>query len=80
MNKISITVNGKTVEVDEGTSVAAAVYMSGVQSFRQSVTGEHRGPICGMGICYECRCTINGQPHQRGCQHVCQPGMEVETE
>lgn len=35
---------------------------------RLSVTGEPRGPLCGMGICFECRATIDGKPHVRTCQ------------
>jgi len=32
-----------------------------------------------MGICYECRVTINGEPHARSCQILCRPGMQVVT-
>jgi sarcosine oxidase subunit alpha len=44
------------------------------------VLGESRGPLCGMGICMECRVTINGQPHCRSCQTLCEEGMEVRTD
>jgi sarcosine oxidase subunit alpha len=47
---------------------------------RFSVTGQPRGPLCGMGICMECRATVDGVPHRRTCQVVCAPGMEVVTE
>jgi len=52
---------------------------SGVSAFRRSVTGEPRGPLCGMGICFECRVTIDGVPHSRSCQTPCADGMEVRT-
>jgi len=48
--------------------------------FRRSVSGELRGPLCGMGICMECRVTLNGHPHERSCQTLCAPGMEVVTD
>lgn len=35
---------------------------------RRSVSGEPRGPLCGMGICFECRATVSGVPHRRTCQ------------
>ena len=54
--------------------------MAGVQGFRRSVSGEPRGPLCGMGICFECRVTINGREHCRSCQIPCEPGMEVRTD
>jgi D-hydroxyproline dehydrogenase subunit gamma len=76
--RVSITVNGKPVRVAEETSVAAALMLAG-ESCRLSLNGEPRGPFCGMGICMECRVTVNGVPHQRSCQLICAPGMEVVT-
>ena len=60
--------------------VAAAVLQDGVSSFRRSVSGEARGPLCGMGICYECRLTVNGVAHVRSCQTLCENGMDVRTD
>lgn len=76
--RISITVNGRPVEVANGTSVAAAVMMSG-EPCRFSVEGQTRAPLCGMGICMECRVTIDGLAQQRSCQLLCVPGMQVVT-
>ncbi len=73
-----ITVNGKPVLVAAGTSVAAAMMMAG-EPCRFSASGEARGPLCGMGICMECRATVDGVPHQRTCQLVCSAGMDVVT-
>lgn len=77
---IQLRVNGKTVSVPSGTIVAAAIEAAGITQFRRSVGGQPRGPVCGMGVCMECRVTINGQPHQRSCQTLCEPGMEVQTD
>ena len=77
--RISLTVNGKPIAVAAGTSVAAAVMMAG-EPCRFSVTGEARAPLCGMGICMECRVTIDGVPQRRGCQLLCADGMEVVSE
>jgi predicted molibdopterin-dependent oxidoreductase YjgC len=79
-DQIQLRVNGKTVSVPSGTIVAAAVVMAGEMRFRTSVLGRPRGPLCGMGICMECRVTINGQAHCRSCQTLCEPGMEVRTD
>ena len=76
---IEIRVNGRTVSVPAGTVAAAAIALAGVTSFRSSVRGQPRGPICGMGICMECRATVNGQALRRTCLMVCEPGMEIET-
>ena len=77
---IQLRVNGQTVSVAAGTVVAAAVVLAGQNRFRRSVGGEARGPLCGMGICMECRVTINGCAHARSCQILCEQGMEVRTD
>jgi sarcosine oxidase subunit alpha len=79
-NPIHLTINGRPLLVSPGTVVAAAVAQAGVTLFRLSVSGEARGPLCGMGTCMECRVTINGQPHSRSCQTLCVDGMEVITD
>ena len=77
---VTLTVNGQPVSVPAGTIVAAAVARAGVSRFRSSVHGESRGPLCGMGVCFECRVTVNGQPHGRSCLTLCEEGMEVRTD
>ncbi|MBZ5535019.1 MAG: (2Fe-2S)-binding protein [Acidobacteriia bacterium] len=77
---VSLTIDGLQVRVPAGTPVATAILSSGRTSFRRSVRGEPRGPLCGMGICYECRVTVNGQAHLRSCQIPCQDGMDVQTD
>ena len=77
---IQLSINGKPVVVSPGTVVAAAIAQAGVIRFRRSVSGEARGPLCGMGTCMECRVTINGQPHCRSCQTLCVDGMEAITD
>ena len=79
-NTVTLSVNGVRVTVPAGTMVSAAVSRSGLSLFRRSVTGEPRGPLCGMGICFECRVTIDGRAHCRSCQIPCASGMEVRTD
>ena len=78
--RFAIRVNGRSVEVFDGTTVTVALIASGWSAVRRSVTDEPRGPLCGMGICFECRVTVDGQAHVKGCQTLCRPGMEVETD
>ena len=77
---MTVTVNGRPVEVADGAMVSAAVAIAGAPFFRRSVTGEPRAPLCGMGICFECRVMVNGRLHVRGCQTPCEPGMEIRTD
>ncbi|HEX6132682.1 MAG TPA: (2Fe-2S)-binding protein [Longimicrobiales bacterium] len=76
---IELIVDGRTIECDATISVAAALLNAGVTTFRRSATGAERGPLCGMGICFECRVTIDGTPHQRACMRVVRHGMTVMT-
>lgn len=81
---ITLSIDGKDIEIANGSSVAAAVARAGAGAksgvvTRRSVTGQPRGPLCGMGICQECRVTIDGHPHRLACQTLCTPGMQVIT-
>jgi aerobic-type carbon monoxide dehydrogenase small subunit (CoxS/CutS family) len=76
---IELQINGQTLRVAPGTSVAAALYLAGDGSSRTSVNGQRRAPLCGMGICQECRVTIDGQ-RRLACQTSCSAGMQVETQ
>ncbi|HET8827160.1 MAG TPA: (2Fe-2S)-binding protein [Terriglobales bacterium] len=77
--QIAVSVNGKRVTVAAGSSVAVAVMNAGA-SCRTSASGEPRGPLCGMGICYECRAEVDGVAHRRSCQVACTTGMDIRTD
>jgi len=76
---IHLLIDGEPCSVPRGTSIAAAIMISGKPVLRHSVAGEPRGPVCGMGICFECRVTVNGVPHIRSCMTTCEPGIEIRT-
>jgi sarcosine oxidase subunit alpha len=76
---VTVTLNGAPVVVPSEATVAVAIVMAG-QACRRSVSGEPRGPLCGMGICFECCVTIDGNPHVRSCQVLCEQGMDIATE
>ena len=73
-----IKVNEEELTVLEGATVAAALMSAGISAGR-SVKGRPRAPLCGMGICYECRAEVNGTPYERTCMILCEEGMEVKT-
>jgi aerobic-type carbon monoxide dehydrogenase small subunit (CoxS/CutS family) len=74
-----LSINGRSISVGSGTTVAAAILIGGEFAFRTSVSGQPRGAVCGMGICFECRVIIDGLDHARSCQIVCRDGMKVFT-
>ena len=75
---IELRLNGRSLRVAAGTTIAAALALGGDGSSRTSVSGQRRAPVCGMGICQECRVTIDGQ-RRLACQTLCREGMQVET-
>jgi hypothetical protein len=78
-DSVTIWINGVPVQMQPESMVSAALLKAGVPC-RRSVTGESRTALCGMGICFECRATVNGELHRRTCQLICREGMVVESE
>ena len=78
---IRVTIDGRSLDVRAGTLVAAAVELAAPgRGARVSPGGERRLPLCGMGVCGECRVTVDGHVHRLGCQVLCAPGMEILTD
>lgn len=76
---IVVVVNGRSIRVAEGSTVAAAL-LNADTPCRTSLSGEPRTALCGMGICFECRATVDGIAHRRTCQTPAREGMEVATD
>lgn len=78
-NSISININGQIHQVESGISVVAALAKCDKPQTRLSVTGVPRTAFCGMGVCQECRVTINCAAHQLACQTMCTDQMQILT-
>lgn len=77
---IEIFINGSSIKLAAGCSVAAALAVACAPGItRRSVSGMLRAPLCGMGICQECRVSIDGRAHRLACQTECIAGMRIET-
>ena len=76
---VTIHADGRIIRAQAGVSLAAALLDAGVASFRRSAHGEARGPLCGMGTCFECRVTIDDVAHRRSCLVPVAEGMRVST-
>lgn len=77
--RVTIVVDDREYVVRGGTTVAIALLELGVSAFRRSVNGEPRAPVCGMGICYECRVEIDGVAERRACMVPVENGLLVRT-
>ncbi|WP_115559027.1 2Fe-2S iron-sulfur cluster-binding protein [Xanthomonas dyei] len=76
---VRLYVDAQPVDVPAGASVASAVAQATLQ-FRQSSSGQPRAPLCGMGVCFECRVRIDGIAQQRACLVDARDGMQVRTD
>jgi D-hydroxyproline dehydrogenase subunit gamma len=77
---VELRINGQRVAAEEGMTVASAMLAGGVPRFRRSVRGEARAPLCGMGICHECRVTVDGVSQRRACMIEVAAGMVVASD
>jgi predicted molibdopterin-dependent oxidoreductase YjgC len=75
--QVRLQISGRDFTVAQGTTVAAALALAGVSATRNSISGEPRAAVCGMGICQECRVQVNDRVRV-GCQTLCADGMVVE--
>lgn len=71
--------NAQALEGKAGDTVAAALLVQGISPFRLSHDGGPRAPYCLMGICQDCRVTINDVADQRACRTVLAAGMVIRT-
>jgi predicted molibdopterin-dependent oxidoreductase YjgC len=75
-----IEVDGQTVTAYEGETLATAMLAAGLGAF-----AAHAEPypssrlFCGMGSCFQCLVTIDGEPNCQACRTLARPGMKVET-
>lgn len=76
---VHLSIDGQIVTVPAGASVAAAVAHIAPARFRDSVHGMPRAPLCGMGVCFECRVRIDGLAQLRACMTPVREGMQVIT-
>lgn len=75
---VEVQVDGTRVRIPVGSSVATALAQQPLGRTRLSVSGQWRAPLCGLGVCHECRVLINGR-ERLACQTVCEDGMLIAT-
>jgi D-hydroxyproline dehydrogenase subunit gamma len=78
---VEIILNGHTLQVSKGITVAALILSQNLPFTRTTaITGSKRAPFCMMGVCYECLMIINGIPNQRACSTYVEHGMQIDTQ
>jgi predicted molibdopterin-dependent oxidoreductase YjgC len=76
----SFSFEGKSVSARAGQSVAAALIAAGERCLRIDEAGNPKGVVCGIGVCWECRCSIDGVPDRRACMTPVREGMIVRRQ
>jgi hypothetical protein len=76
---VSLRFDGREIEALPGETIAAALAASDLVAVRQARSGAPGGPFCGMGVCFDCLVTVDGQPNQRACLTKVEAGMEVHS-
>ena len=71
--------DGQPVEGLEGETIAAALAAGGIKAMRHTRGGERRGLYCGMGACFDCLVTVDGQSSQRACLTKVADGQQVRS-
>jgi len=75
-----IEFEGRAIDALPGESVAATLIANGHYNLRSAEDGSPRGVVCGVGVCWECRCIIDGRPNSRACMVEVKPGMTVRRQ
>ena len=76
---VAIEVDGVRVDAYPGESLATALLAAGVHAFRRTQQDGPRGPVCNMGVCFECVVVVDGEPFVRACATPVREGMQVRT-
>lgn len=75
------TFDGVAVSFADGQTVGAALVAAGIRSWRTTRNaGRPRGLFCGIGVCFDCLITVDGEPNVRACMRPAEAGMEVSTQ
>ena len=77
---VTVTVDGDPVQAYPGETVATVLLAAGRRTFRHTdqLHAPH-GLFCGMGVCFDCLVTVDGQANVRACMTPVQAGMTIET-
>ncbi|MCE8515014.1 (2Fe-2S)-binding protein [Ruegeria pomeroyi] len=78
---VRIHFEGTVIEAQPGDTVAAALLGAGIRQFRTTALSDTpRGPLCMMGVCFDCLVEIDGKGNQQACMHEVRDGMRVSRQ
>ncbi len=78
---ITFTFNGEELSAHLGQSVAAALIANQERITRLTrFDKKPRGLFCGIGVCFDCLITIDGERNLRSCITPLRQGMVIEVQ
>ena len=78
---LTISVDGTPTDGRPGQTIAGVLLTSGRSAWRRtSRASAPRGLFCGIGVCFDCLVTVNGDRDVRACQRRANDGDVVETQ
>lgn len=78
LRAIEISVEGRRIAAREGDTLAATLLNAGVMTFRHTpISGRPRGPLCLMGVCFDCLVEVDGVQNVQACMIEVHQNMEV---
>ncbi|WP_369138029.1 (2Fe-2S)-binding protein [Modestobacter versicolor] len=77
----TFTFDGAPIAFRQGWSVGAALTAAGIRSWRTTRhEGRPRGLFCGIGVCFDCLVTVDGETSLRACLLPAAAGAAVTTQ
>jgi predicted molibdopterin-dependent oxidoreductase YjgC len=78
---LTINLDGAALDGRPGQTIAGVILASGRTTWRQTSRGAlPRGLFCGIGVCFDCLVTVNGDRDVRACQRRAADGDVVESQ
>jgi hypothetical protein len=78
---LTISIDGTPTNGRPGQTIAGILLTSGRSAWRRtSGASAPRGLFCGIGVCFDCLITVNGDRDVRACQRRAHDGDVVETQ
>lgn len=77
---VTVSLDGRGLVAAPGQSIGAALVSNGITAWRSTrKDARPRGLFCGIGICFDCLLTVDGEANQRACLVEVSEGMEIQS-
>jgi predicted molibdopterin-dependent oxidoreductase YjgC len=78
---VSLFFEDRSILAQEGDTIAIALMNAGARAFRETpLSGAARGPLCLMGVCFDCLVEVDGTPNVQACMVAVRDGMRVRLQ